>query len=183
MLTIPERIGDLSEIFRKAADNISFQLRVAVPAIIKTFDAEKQTVTAIPAIREKLNINGDVDFYEIPALLDVPIVLPRAGGYGLTLPIQPGDECLVVFADNCIDSWWQSGDIQNPIGKRSHDLSDGFALLGCWSQPNVIPNYSTTTLQMRNDAGTAYIEIDGNNINIVASGNITINGARIDLNP
>lgn len=174
MLSIPERIGGFAETLRKAGDNVSFMLRVAVPAIIQSFDKDKQTITAIPAIREKLTVDGKVDFYEIPLLLDVPIVLPRGGPYTMTFPIQKGDECLVIFGDNCIDSWWQSGGIQNPIGKRRHDLSDGFAILSCWSQPRVIANYSTDSVQLRNEAGDAYIELKEKTINIVTTEKVNI---------
>ncbi|MGI8770932.1 MAG: Gp138 family membrane-puncturing spike protein [Acidobacteriaceae bacterium] len=35
----------------------------------------------------------------MPILADVPIFLPSAGGFTLTMPIMPGDECEVVFSD------------------------------------------------------------------------------------
>lgn len=63
-------------------------------------------------------------------------MMPRGGGFALTFPVAAGDECLVVFADACIDSWWQSGGVQNQAEKRRHDLSDGIVIPGLWSQPN-----------------------------------------------
>lgn len=160
----------------------SNKLRVAAPGIIQSFDPAEQTATVRLAIREKVRLDGDERWTEIPLLLDVPIVVPRAGGYCLTLPIQPGDECLVVFGDMCIDAWWQSGGVQNQIDCRRHDLSDGFAIVGCWSQPRVVPNYSTATAQLRNNAGDAYVEISGSNINIVASGTVNIKGGTVRIN-
>ncbi|MFW8450019.1 Gp138 family membrane-puncturing spike protein, partial [Klebsiella pneumoniae] len=62
----------------------------------------------------------------LPLLVDVPVVFPRGGGCTLTFPVKPGDECLVIFADRCIDFWWQSGGIQEPVDERMHDLSDAF---------------------------------------------------------
>lgn len=157
------------------------KLRVAVPGIIESFDPGEQTVTVRVAIREKVLLDGDEKWVNIPLLLDVPIIIPRAGGYCLTLPVQKGDECLVVFGDMCIDAWWQSGGIQNQIDCRRHDLSDGFAILGCWSQPRVIPHYSTGTAQLRNNDGTAYVELAGDTINIVGS-TINIRGGRVNIN-
>lgn len=153
----------------------SIDLRVAVPGIVQAFNAEEQTVTVQVAIREKLcDEEGNEVWTDIPLLVDVPIVVPRAGGYVLTLPVQQGDECLVVFADSCIDAWWQSGGVQNQIDCRRHDLSDGFAILGCWSQPKVVPAYSTNSVQIRNESGSASLEIKGDVINIKASAvNIT----------
>jgi hypothetical protein len=99
--------------------------------------------------------------------------MPRAGGYLLTLPIKPGDECLVVFADMCIDAWWQQGGVQNQVERRRHDLSDGFAILAPWSQPKRIANYSQNAAQLRNESGGAYIELKG--------GDITIKGDKVKM--
>ncbi|NOU95585.1 hypothetical protein GC093_20465 [Paenibacillus sp. LMG 31456] len=150
-------------------DNFSNNLRVSAPGIIQDFDPITQTVSVQVALREKI-IDADLmqHWIEIPMLLDVPIVIPRAGGYALTLPIAAGDECLVIFSDMCIDAWFSSGGVQNQIEKRRHDLSDGFAVIGVWSQPNKIPNYSSTAAQLRTNEGTVYISLSNNEINIVA---------------
>ncbi len=159
----------------------SIKTRVAIPGIIQSFDAAAQTVTVRPALREKLNLDGSEQWVEIPLLVDVPVALPRAGGYALTLPIQAGDECLVVFGDMCMDGWWQSGGVQNQVECRRHDLSDGFAIVGIWSQPRVLSNYSTSSAQLRNEDGTAYVEISGSTINIVG-GVVNIKAGTVNIN-
>lgn len=155
-------------------------LRVAMPGIIQSFDATEQTVTVQCAIREKINMDGNLSWQEIPLLLDVPIIFPRAGNYILTMPIQAGDECLVVFGDSCMDAWWQSGGVQNQIDCRRHDLSDGYAIVGLYSQPRRITNYSTNTAQLRNISGSAYVELSGNDVNIVG-GNVTISATSVTI--
>lgn len=162
---------------RQAAINT----RVAMPGIIQSFDATEQTVTVQCAIREKINMDGNLSWQDIPLLLDVPIIFPRAGNYILTMPIQAGDECLVVFGDSCMDAWWQSGGVQNQIDCRRHDLSDGYAIVGLYSQPRRISNYSTNTAQLRNLSGSAYVELSGNNINIVG-GNVTVSASSFTVN-
>jgi len=182
MPKLNERTLDPVELYQRFRDVIAAGLRVAAPGIIQSVDYKKQTVTVQLAIRERINFNGNLEWVEIPPLLDVPLFIYSGGGYCLTLPVQSGDECLVVFSDNCMDAWWQAGGVQNQIERRRHDLSDGFAIVGFRSQPNVVKNYSPNTLQLRNAAGSAYIEIAGDNINIIANGNVKINGARIDWN-
>lgn len=178
----PQKEKDLET--RRAA----IDLRVAIPGIIQSFNPSEQTVEVKPAIRECLVFDGEEQWTDIPLLVDVPIVLPRAGGYSLTMPIKPGDECLVVFSDMCMDAWWQSGGTQNQVECRRHDLSDGFAIIGTWSQPHIIPNYSTGSAQLRNDAGSAVVEISGSTINIRGSAinleapNVTVNGATTTVN-
>ncbi len=157
-------------------------LRVACPGIILSFNPEEQTVAVQPAIREKRVLpSGDEKWVDIPQLVDVPIVFPRAGGYALTLPVKPGDECLVVFGDSCMDAWWQSGGVQNQIDCRRHDLSDGYAIIGPWSQPRVLKNYSTNTAQLRNESGSAYVEVSGDTVNIVGD-TVNIKGGKVYIN-
>lgn len=169
MLKLNERTNDTVELFRRFKDSIGADIRVAVPCIIESVDYDSQTCTAQVAIREKLNFEGNIEHMEIPPLLDVPFFINSGGGYCLTLPIKRGDDCLVVFGDNCMDAWWQSGGVQNQIERRRHDLSDGFAIVGFKSQPNVVIGYSPNTAQLRNASGSACIELAGDEIRIKGS--------------
>ena len=166
MPKLNERTLDPVELYQRFRDAILAGIKVAAPGIIQAVNYDKGTVTVQLSIREQLNFNGNLEWVEIPPLLDVPLFIYSGGGYCLTLPVQPGDECLVVFGDRCMDAWWQSGGGQNQIERRRHDLSDGFAIVGFRSQPNTVRNYSPGTAQLRNAAGTAYIEIAGSDINI-----------------
>ena len=178
------RTHDRIEQQRRIFDSYAIDLRVAAPGIIQSVDVARQTCTVQLAIREKLRDNeGNIKDVDIPILPDVPFFVYSGGGYCLTLPIKPGDDCLVVFGDDCIDAWWQSGGVQNQVERRRHDLSDGFAIVGFRSQPNVVSGYSANTAQLRNESGDAYIEISGSNINIVASGKVNVqSGANMTIN-
>ena len=136
---ITERLYSEEEQQRAAAFNNSAQLRVAIPGLVESFDAEKQTVSVQPAITENIQTGESaVKATQLPILTDIPICFPRAGGYCITLPVKKGDECLLVFADMCIDGWWQSGGVQDQMETRRHDLSDAFAIIGTTSQPRKV---------------------------------------------
>ena len=178
--TIGERSNSAEEFYRRMLENWSSNLRVAVPGIIQEFNPATQTATVQVAIREKIR-NNDLSeqWLNIPLLLDVPVVLPRAGVFILTMPIKKGDECLILFADMCIDAWFSNGGIQNQIEKRRHDLSDAFAIIGVWSQPRKVLNYASDSVQLRTEEtdplqGAGYIELKYNKttkkstINLVA---------------
>lgn len=171
MITVPERLQDDLEVLRKMFDGFSSSLRVAAPGIIQSFNAAKQTVKVKIAIREKITNPKTriVEDVEISELVDVLVFMPRAGGFSLTLPITAGDECFVIFADNCFDAWYQSGGIQNQTDRRRHDLSDGIAICGIWSQPKAIPAYSTNSAQLRNAAGSVMVEVKDDVVNIGGS--------------
>lgn len=163
-----ERIEDDSEGIRGAMESALFDMHVSCPGIIESFNPEAKTVTVRPAIRAAVgNADGTVESQELPLLVDVPVVFPSAGGFTLTFPIKQGDDCLVVFSDSCMDAWWQSGGVQDPVEYRMHDLSDAIAIFGPLNQPHQIPNISTENVQLRNDSGKSFIEID-------STGNITI---------
>lgn len=181
--SLSSRLQDSFYMFESLSRATAAGLRVALPGIVKSFNSEQQTVEVDLAIQDRIKANmpalpgynastGDI---QIPTLLDVPIIIPRAGGFSLTFPIKPGDECLVIIGDMCINSWWQNGasigqgQIQESL--RRHDLSDAFAILGPWSQPRVLPDYSITSAQLRTDDGTVYINITESGIQLVGPTN------------
>ena len=171
-----ERVLDEADLFLRSQEKMAFDLRVASPAIIQSVDFEKQTLTAKLAIRERFlnSQNKQYEFVEVPELLDVPFFFASGGDYSMTFPIKEGEECLVIFADSCIDAWWQNGDIQNPMRRRRHSLSDSFALVGFRSQPKKLENYSSDSLQIRKADGSVHIELKDDDISLYAeNGNIS----------
>lgn len=133
----------------------------AMPAIVQSVNLTAMTCVCQIAVQGRSeDPEGTVSFHNISVIQDVPIVFPSAGGFSITFPITAGDEVLLVFASRCIDSWWQSGGYSNiPMEFRMHDLSDGFAIPGPKSQPNVIGGISATDCQIRNSAGTTFLSI------------------------
>ncbi len=91
-------------------------LHCALPGNIVSFDAEKQTAEIQPAVKL-----GSITY---PILSDVPVFMP------VQFEVNPGDACLVVFADIDIDAWLSSGEPAVPGSARKHSLSDGFAFVG-----------------------------------------------------
>jgi len=171
-----ERAGMPMSAFLAMMAGFQAGIYTALPGIVQSFNAAKRTVVVQPAIQARAqNPDGSYVWVDLPLLLDCPVVFPSGGGMTLTFPISAGDECLVIFASRCIDAWWQSGGYKNiQADLRMHDLSDGIALVGIASQPEVIAGISTSKAQLRNDAGTTFIEVDpAGNVGVVASGNIT----------
>lgn len=189
---ITERLHSEEEQQRAAAFNNAAQLRVAIPGIIESFDADRQTVSVQPAITENIQLGEEAaKSTKLPILTDIPICFPRAGGYSVTLPIAKGDECLLVFADMCIDGWWQSGGVQDQMETRRHDLSDAFALIGVTSQARKLNDYSKDKLQIRTDdngivweldkeSGSVSIKCKGD-FSVNASGKVTIKGSNVNV--
>lgn len=83
----------------------------------------------------------------------------------ITHEIKPGDECILLFADREIESWFINGDI-NPIAHtRMHDLTDAIALFGIRSMPKMI-NILADCLNLF--YGTSNIALSQDHMNINA---------------
>ena len=140
---VDEIIQDPSTPLQALRSAIKSELHCSMPGIVHSFDSLTQTATIQPAIRSRLAKEAGIENVQLPLLANVPVFFPGGGEYALTMPVQPGDECLVVFADSCIDAWWQSGGVQNQIDMRSHDISDGFAFVGFRSRGKALQDFDT----------------------------------------
>ncbi|MEW9139883.1 Gp138 family membrane-puncturing spike protein [Bacillus wiedmannii] len=172
-----ERYSDPEEALRAAFRGMRAGVWTSLPGIVQGFDAAQGTVSVQPAIQGVQQApDGGVAAVEYPLLVDVPVYFPRGGGCTLTFPISSGDECIVVFSARAIDAWWQSGQVQAPTEPRMHDMADGFALVGPFSQAKMISNVSTAATQLRSDDGSTFFELNPNTkkIKIVAPGGLDV---------
>ena len=115
-------------------------LHCALPGIVESYDSETQTAVIRPAVKHRLvssraersGAEGSPSSVSLPLLRDVPVFMP------VQFEVNPGDACLVIFADRDIDAWFESGETEVPPSGRMHSLSDGFAFVGF--RPRVIPS-------------------------------------------
>lgn len=175
-VSMKSQIGGESQAYKSLAAAVSSSLRVALPGIIQSFDADAVTCVVQPAIKGSVRDADDASSsLTLPLLVDVPVVFPRGGGCSMTFPLTKGDECLLLFSDRCIDFWWQNGGVQEPVDLRQHDLSDAFALVGPQSQAQKISAISSDAVQLRTDDGSAFVELK-------RSGEVTITTPRLTVN-
>jgi hypothetical protein len=140
------------------------RLNTAIPGEISSFDAATQTVTVIPAIRMKLQIDGVTTYVDLPPIINAPIVFPfvAVAGFALTVPVRTGDPCLIIFSQRAVDSWFQLGGIQNPEegpGVRHHDLTDAFVLLAPSPSPDVLGAWEANGIEIRNRDKNTHVTV------------------------
>lgn len=164
-------------------EGIQSRIWTSFPGVIQSYDPEKRTCVVQPALKALVeDVNGVKTWVNLPLLVDCPVQFPGGGGVTLSFPIAAGDECLVIFSARCIDAWWQLGGVQVQAELRMHDLSDGMVIPGFSSVPNVEPSLSTTKAQLRNKAGTTYVEVDPNGeVTVKATVKVTLQAPAIDL--
>ena len=110
---------DYEEI-RALKKDILSSLHCALPGTVVSFDADSQTAVIQPAVKQKYKDRE----ITLPLLQDVPVFMP------VSFTVNPGDACLVIFADCDIDRWFETGGSEVPGSSRMHSLSDGFAFVG-----------------------------------------------------
>lgn len=104
--------------------------------IIQEFYPEDLTVDVLITNKKtkRLNVDGTQDVRDFPLIrAKVCYCNPFE-----TFPLKQGDECVLLFADREIESWFINGDA-NPEGySRMHSLTDAVAIVGIRSLPNII---------------------------------------------
>lgn len=178
-----ERANPYEEALAAALDGLQARIWTCLPGIIDSFDSETQTASVQIALKvQQRASDGSTQLVNVPLLVDCPVEFPSGGGGTLTFPIAQGDECEVSFSSRCIDAWWQSGGVQPQAEFRMHDLSDGFVKVGPRSKPKVIPNISTTAVELRSDDDATKISLNptAKTIAVTATGGINLNGVTID---
>lgn len=179
-----ERVEDVVVVLERVMTSALRAAWSTLPGIVQAVDFTKLTCTVQPAIREvQLGEEGERVNVDLPLLVDVPLVYPQGGDWILTFPVKNGDECLVLFADRCIDAWWQSGGVQGQIEFRQHDLTDGFALVGVRSQPRVLdPVVDAECVQLRSEDGKNMISMSPDGVvSAQATREIKLHAPRISI--
>jgi hypothetical protein len=163
---------DIEDLIKRHIKAELAEMRVAIPGIVESFDATNMTVDVNPAIS---TMSQETET-PMAMLVQVPIMVPNAGGFTMSFPIKKGDECIVIFSDKMIDGWQAEGGIKPQGEKRQHHISDGMAIIGMRSTPNQVSinastrAYNTSHMEIRNDSGTARITFQADGLIEMESG-------------
>jgi phage baseplate assembly protein gpV len=179
-----ERYLDPQEVILSALDARQTEIWTALVCTVISYDASALTVAVQPtAMGIQQMSNGTAVNTTLPVLVDVPVCFPRGGNVTLTFPIQEGDECLVVFSSRSIDNWWYLGGTQPTTDLRKHDLSDGLAIFGPFSQKTKINGVAGSTAQLRSADGYTYVEVDAANsrVSVLAANKIIASAPTVVL--
>lgn len=173
----------LSDILNEWKKNIFLTMNCHAVGTVKSFDSDKRTVT--------VTINYTKTFYQqdsignfnpkqvdYPVLMDVPVLILSGGTGMVTMPIDEGDQCLILFNDRDIDNWF-SGANSGPVNSgRLHALADGIALIGLFPANKSIDDYDTSRVRVQN--GTTYVGVGADKIKL-ANDDTTLNTLLQDL--
>lgn len=183
-----------TELLESARKNAVMDVRVSMPARVVSFDASAKTVSVEIGLTMVGQDDEDISY---PPLVDCPCVFSRGGGFHVVHPYKEGDKGVVLFSDRCLDGWFESGRIGQPLDYRIHSMSDAYFIGGADCLDDVSPiidnaifigkDDNSSGLQINSDGS---LILKGTSLHIVppvtadstinAKGQITANGKHLD---
>jgi len=186
------------------------EVHTSIPGKIVTFDPADCTATVQPFGKFKKPDGSKLDY---PQINEVPVYVMQGSGQTATVahPINPDDECLILFSEQALDTWRTKAESDTDL---CFDLTNAAALVGLFSKPNPLVKEACADnsiiiekdgervrlkkgeTYIRDTAGQSIImtpdavTIIANKVNVqtsggatvTAAGNVTVTGATINLN-
>ena len=161
---IPQNEPDLADVLDALRRNIMLDINACHIGQIKVFNPLLQQATVQLVYTQslfQLPIPGSglgsyqVTPFPYPLLINIPVYFASGGQSCLTMPVAPGDECLVLFNDRDFSNWYSSGLTggMNPT-MRLHSFSDAIALVGLRSMPKAIQSFDPLRANLRSGLTT-----------------------------
>lgn len=133
-------------------------LNTALPGIVKKYNITTKRAEVVPAILQTFTTEAPAK--SLPVIFDVPVIFPSAGGYTLTMPIQPGDSVLLVFSQRGLTGFKEEFTESLPTATSLLSLPDAVAIVG-FGRLNITPaSNKGCTLQDNDGRNAVVIEND-----------------------
>lgn len=129
-------VPDISNVVKFSGFDFASKLNCVRIASVEEVHYDDLTVTVRLLNKKTLGLNKD----GTPNVSDYPLIRAKICFCNpfITSPINKGDECILLFSDREIESWFINGEA-NPLAyQRMHDITDAFAIFGIRSLPNMI---------------------------------------------
>jgi hypothetical protein len=131
---------ELKDLVKEWIDQDLEELNVALPAMIEKYDPEALIASITVLARKKLNGKA----VTIPPIVEVPVVVYKAGPFVMRPPYKPGDVVQVLFNQRALDSLMVSGKPQEVTLTRRFSMDDAVVIGGLRvkNQPKIPAEYS-----------------------------------------
>lgn len=128
--------SDMVAILNGVMNKVGLELNCIRVGIIQSFNAADLTAEVQITNKRTLGLNKDgtqktKDYALVTA--KVCYCCPY-----LTYPIEQGEECILLFNDRELESWFTTGEVQPEAYPRMHDLTDCIAIVGLRSLAKMI---------------------------------------------
>lgn len=129
-----DQTPSLIQLLKQAIDKRLLYVHTALIGRVESYDANTQLADIQPLLKRSIHTDQAQSKQEaLPLLVDVPIIFPRAGGFFISLPVQPGDCVQVLFNETSIDEFLT--EMPSPIASAGR-----FTLQGAVAIPGIYPH-------------------------------------------
>lgn len=161
----------LEDLFEQARTAHAEEFQVATVAVVETYTAGAQVADVTPVINRLLpRADRSVLREPFPTCRQVRLVWPRAGNWFLHMPLSAGDFVLLVACDRDLSRWIVTGELSDPIDRRTHHLAHAVAIPGLYPATLPLGDVPTDALVLGKDGGSTLRVEDGGDVRISASG-------------
>jgi len=171
----------IEQLIETSIDSKITNIHTCLPGKILKTDGSVCSVQIILK-RKVRKSDGKIVDESRPIIEDCPLMFLNVKNFAISLPVQPGDECLVFFSERDIDNWYDTGQEKSIRTLRKFNLSDGFVLPAVASKPKKLENYSSSDLEirMKNNQSKIIIKENGD-IELTNQTKITLKSPEIIL--
>ena len=183
--------ADLTQIQEISNSNTAQEMNCVRIGVIQEFYPENLTaqVRLVDKMLTGLNPDGSQILKEYPPIYaKVCYCNPFS-----TFPLTQGMECVLLFNDRELETWFINGGSNIQAYPRMHDLTDAIAIVGIRSLPQMIQIltdclhlfYGQSDLQLKAQQAvlnSPQIDLNGTNVLNAASATITLEGDTININ-
>lgn len=125
---------DLTTVLDRIKRETMYAINCVMIGQIESYSSTTNLASIKICFKKKLAALDPVDY---PVIHECPVFILSGGDSCITMPIDSGDECIVLFNDRNFDNWLLTGETSTPATTRCHDISDAIAIVGLRSKPNV----------------------------------------------
>lgn len=168
---MPENIT-LAQVIRAAQNALKAGLHTSLPGVVKSYDAQKKTadiqpVIKVPVYDPETGEPGEAE--TLPVIPNVPVSMPRGGGFHLSFPLEAGDHVTLVFSESATGQWRTSGEVSEPGDVRRHSLGYPTAFPGAHPDADVLtddanPLFSGKLVIGKDGDPTSSVRIGGGSV-------------------
>lgn len=139
MTSLTQQSPDLQYLLNQLKESIKSELNCVEIGKINKFYPDDKTADVEICFKQMTNTN---EIKNYPLLIKCPVL-----GNKITCPVEEGEYCVILFNDRCIDSWYETNNIQVPYNIEKHSISDGLVICGLNNLINKI-NYDNDNINL-----------------------------------
>lgn len=160
-------IQELVDEVRETAKTVTKGMHTAVPCTIVTYDASAGLASVQPKAKYKKPDGNTMDY---PLVSGVPVVFPQSQNVTIAFAVKPGDDCLLVFAENALDYWLYGQETDTDL---KFDLSNAIAI------PNIRP-VGNAVMQEACSEDAAIVQVGGTKLKVKSDGIFIVGDVKVE---